>query len=70
MALHVGLRGIPGRMGSIKALHFAFRPSSGLMRILGPAFVTSIWIGAVPGLKGALTSGRGGGSPRPERLPW
>jgi len=26
------------------------------------------WIGAALGLEGALTSGRGGGSPRPERF--
>jgi hypothetical protein len=30
--------------------------------------VTPSWIGAVGGLEGRLTSGRGGGSPRPERL--
>ena len=28
--------------------------------------VTLTWIGAARGLEGALTSGRGGGSPRPE----
>jgi hypothetical protein len=30
--------------------------------------VTPTWIGAALGLEGALTSGRGGGSPRPERF--
>src|SRR5580704_17394512 len=30
--------------------------------------VTPTWIGAALGLKGALTSGRGGGSPPPERF--
>jgi hypothetical protein len=30
--------------------------------------VTPTWIGAARGLEGALTSGRGGGSPRPERF--
>ena len=30
--------------------------------------VTSTWIGAARGLEGPLTSGRGGGSPRPERF--
>jgi len=28
------------------------------------------WIGAARGLEGPLTSGRGGGSPRPERFVW
>ena len=30
--------------------------------------VTPTWIGAARGLEGVLTSGRGGGSPRPERF--
>ena len=30
--------------------------------------VTPTWIGAARGLEGALPSGRGGGSPRPERF--
>jgi hypothetical protein len=30
--------------------------------------VTSTWIGAARGLEGPLISGRGGGSPRPERF--
>jgi hypothetical protein len=30
--------------------------------------VTPTWIGAARGLEGPLSSGRGGGSPRPERF--
>jgi hypothetical protein len=33
-----------------------------------PGVVTSTWIGAARGLEGPLISGRGGGSPRPERF--
>jgi hypothetical protein len=37
-------------------------------RTLSATVVTSTWIGAARGLEGPLTSGRGGGSPRPERF--
>jgi hypothetical protein len=38
----------------------------GMMPAVG--LVTPTWIGAARGLEGVLTSGRGGGSPRPERF--
>jgi hypothetical protein len=37
-------------------------------KMLFEGAVTPTWIGAALGLEGALTSGRGGGSPRPERF--
>jgi hypothetical protein len=45
-----------------------FRASSGRSNRCWRGVVTSTWIGAARGLEGALTSGRGGGSPRPERF--
>jgi hypothetical protein len=41
--------------------------SGQVLGILG-GVVTSTWIGAARGLEGPLISGRGGGSPRPERF--
>ncbi len=39
-----------------------------MIRMLIVGVVTPTWIGAARGLEGVLTSGRGGGSPRPERF--
>jgi hypothetical protein len=38
------------------------------VRLREDGVVTSTWIGAARGLEGPLISGRGGGSPRPERF--
>ena len=51
--------------------HFSIREISrrtGLSRNTVRGVVTSTWIGAARGLEGPLISGRGGGSPCPERF--
>ena len=42
--------------------------ASAVASIAASGVVTSTWIGAARGLEGPLISGRGGGSPRPERF--
>ena len=62
-------RTLARREGAVRQIQFsARRPSAGRRTTTAGGAVTPTWIGAALGLECALTSRRGGGSPRPERF--